>query len=31
MIIGTDVYCLKYKDLHGEKTIVSVAYEYEKI
>lgn len=31
MIIGTDAYRLKYKDLHGEKMIVSEVYEYEKI
>ena len=30
-IISTDAYCSKYKGLHGEKTIVSVAYKYEKI
>ena len=31
IIISTDAYRSKYKGLYSEKTIVSVAYKYEKI
>ena len=30
IIISTDAYRSKYKGLHSEKTIVYVAYKYEK-
>ena len=30
MTIGLVAWPLKYKDLYGEETIVSVTYEYEK-